>query len=1101
MENNSPVYGAVNKILDLFDIDNKVKVYSYKDEAHFKELWNFHNIANSSGPPMILVVWDGIPSGKTGGVNTSKYLTPIDWAVGYSLSINNKATGLNCYPDSRIIILDVDSQSVSDSDSLKFVYQSSNMDIMSMPWIRIFSAKTTDSRWDIDAFFRNLANLGAGGVGLIDSDSDSLESASGTIEVDDTPTLSPPSSETFFETRYSEQDTEIRDETLLSMKDAFEKEPRDLAITKNMWAAFLTRPSTHGDHHAIANLVGPLLLMEEAGGDLHVNALQALMSSIGLLPDHKEGNTSKENGDAMLCAKNPWVDVKEYNSDKLKLILIDDMFKVGWGEILCRAVGLDYKEPSWDDGKNQLVEISEHDAGQGEKIVVKAASSAEWILEKLDKLGDKTDERFEFSLDGDGTGQEILFLDLRLYSGESKLKTQIAENLVDIKGEVAFLIRLIALARKFTGGEQNKNLPWPGITNDEIVKIQNWIDNPDRKQENSEYIKALTLLPRILALTDLSLPIVLFSSTGRRDITEILKPYGNIITVFEKPRFTVDIPLDIALQTKRKFQDAMEMAHMILQARQKCRTIIATGSKVASGVGDTDGKGYHIELFIDESFPQNTRTNTILVGGLFAIYSADSVSDARKKADDFDDELVKAGVRYFDSLGVGVKPKTGAVKRKKNSCCAELTKAFEHDHKPDHSFFVMFECTMSAEGERDNYFHPNSGDNLYRMTLNSIIEFFLSETIPALFPKRHKEVSISIYVATRVERYPLKAEERLNLAKFKTGFGSLSAKSKETGDIIEYFLYSMSRDSLFPIISDILSHHNLERNIHRVAGITYAYHPKGEPKYFVCRGCKKVVHIKPHEINQKKIPQKPPLLGNRTVNRKFLTCKCSSPAFYPDYRALHYVADELLNHVEDVKSGKGYGTIIKLSDFGFNDTLEKAKNTLIASRYFDMKDIVSSIVQVNLDNIGRHSITHFLLRRQAVLLNSISGSDFCRIAAKQASDDRVTEYQFTQFLRGRGKKSHPTKSTQQEEEKALVVTEICKTPVGGRRYLICHNREKDTVKIMHRQTKGLGPLKKGDEIYACVKTVGGEFRGFNVSREKIREDKKRTVHTEKEDKK
>ena len=482
MQNKSPIYDVIKEL-----VGDKYEIYSYQNEANFKNLWEFNS---SSDTKTMIVVWDGIPEKTLSSVvDTSKYLTPIDWAVGYSLSIK-KRIEQNTYPDLRILIFDDGSQSVSFSDSLKFVYQYCNKEIVSMPWIRIFS--------DMAAFSRTLNDLDP-----------NVSKSSNQSEEDKMPK---PWWKRIFSAKApaSVRDIEIREEVLLSMKEAFDKKTCDLDSIKGIWAASLTRPSIQGDHHAIANLVGPLLLIKEEGDDLHVDALQGLMGSIGLLPE------KDENNDALLTKGNPWISWNPHKSrlKQLKLILIDDMFQMGWGKILCLATGVDYKEPSKDDGKDKLVKISECNAGENEKFIVKATSSANWILKKLETLT-STDNRFEFSLDDSVACPEILFLDLRLYSGGN------------FKDEVAFFSELIKIAKKFEE-RQNKNLSWPGFSGGEkgeIKRIENWINKNNKKQEDPEYVEALTLLPRILALTDLSLPIILFSSTGRRDITEKLKPY------------------------------------------------------------------------------------------------------------------------------------------------------------------------------------------------------------------------------------------------------------------------------------------------------------------------------------------------------------------------------------------------------------------------------------------------------------------------------------------------------------------------------------------------------------------------------------------------
>jgi hypothetical protein len=1113
MSNYSSVCSATNKIIDLFDLNQKVKVYSYKDEECFKKLWNFHRIEHDSGPPTILVVWDGIPQSDP-SVNTGKYLTPIDWAVGYSLSIADKEKDPKQYPDLRIIILDVDSQSVSDSESRKFVYQPSKVDIISMPWIRIFSANATYSGRDIDSFFRSLISLGSESVESKDSDSDGADSASKLanenkkekiyvppphevctpsteipflrlkidtiftnlrklvdsyqdrsmstevspkidditqrylslkkciisrkpletvralgnffislvnsdgLESVDKPVeeasrlLPPRKQDACIKPPYFIRDTETRNEPFLSMKNAFEKKTCDLEIIRNIWAASLTRPSTPGDSHAIANLVGPLLLMKEAGNS-HVNALQNLMGSIELLPDDIYKETSEEddeNAKAILSEKNPWISWKfpADSHNPLKLILIDDMFQSGWGRMLCWAMGVNY-QVSLGNHENELVKISECETGKDEKIVVKAASSAECILTKLEGLGDQKDKRFEFSLD-DSAGMEILFLDLRLYPG-------------DFKAETRFFEKLIEIAKKFTEGS-NKNLSWDGFTNDEIESIEEWL--PNGKQEGPVYIKALTLLPRILSLTDLSRPIILFSSTGRRDITEQLKPYGNIITVLEKPRFTVDIPVDIALQTKHKFLDAMKKAHHILRVRQRIQTISTYKKREQP---EFNSSGIHVELFIDETyetsvelerlpngvrlpdwiyydsskkklvfrgemtlwerkqlrdlstntnwqstisklFKESKKENEIYVGGVFAIFIGEDIESAQKKADDFDDDLVKEGIRYFDSLGYGKTVST--IKDKKDTSVKELNKVTaSSSNKPDKLGFIRLGNRLHEVSSGLDPFSPQSADNFFRITLISLIEIFLCETLPTQFEESTlKDISVSVYAGTRIKPYDKANDEQMiehKIAEYRLGMESLAMSDKE-------LLFSISRNSIYPIVSDILSFHNIKRNIDRVSGVKLRYKSEGHsPEYLVCRGCKKV----------KKLSK-----GVTSLNQNWCNCK-GSGNIHPDYRVLHYIADEILGHVRNVEEGRGYGASIKQIPSGFDDILnDDLKDTIKASRYLDLGETVSAIAEVKVTNDhspGDYSVKPLLLQRIASKLDNLTGEEFIKLVQVEES--------------------------------------------------------------------------------------------------------------------
>ncbi|MBT6226180.1 MAG: hypothetical protein HOI47_05920, partial [Candidatus Scalindua sp.] len=185
----SPQYEVIKRKIMQSGLSDTIQLYSYEDKGHFKELWGFgSSLSNNT----IVIVWDGIagtiPEGMPGSlVDTSQYLTPIDWAVGYSLSIKD-GTEKGNYPDLKILIYDSASDKVSRSDSVKFVYQSSNMDVMSMPWIRIFSAKTPVSSRNSVALFRLLTNLNSADAKAINSHKGSSCSTSMPVEEDKEPT-------------------------------------------------------------------------------------------------------------------------------------------------------------------------------------------------------------------------------------------------------------------------------------------------------------------------------------------------------------------------------------------------------------------------------------------------------------------------------------------------------------------------------------------------------------------------------------------------------------------------------------------------------------------------------------------------------------------------------------------------------------------------------------------------------------------------------------------------------------------------------------------------------------------------------------------------
>ncbi|MDO8721466.1 MAG: hypothetical protein Q7J31_04470 [Syntrophales bacterium] len=999
MENSSPVCSAIKEIRDLFDVSNKKAVYSYKSDEDFKLLWQLlkPTLEIDELSKTFIIVWDSTPprSGAYKEINVDKYLTPFDWAVGLTLSIYNatqKNTESVSWPDLRIFIIDLNAGLYS--DSVKFLDQFPKRTMKNLPWVRIFSPGNSDLYWTIEDFFSDFID----------------------VHADPVPSMA----------NFNEQNI-------------------DLDILKNLWASFLTRPSASADRHAIANLVGPLLLTKGSNSDIHINALSCLMRSVGLLPE-------SENEDALLALdKPPWIDWNDTfwktsladlkkGGKKLNILLIDDQHKQGWGRILCMALGIGYNAES----KNDIISVD------NDNIVIKAYESAEALRNKLTLI----DQRFQFSLGGDKETPEILFLDLRLFPG-------------DFVNELVFFKKLLEHAEIYIKAQAD-NLPWKGSLQEDIKTVNVWLAKDNKKPDDDGYIRALTFLPRILSLNDFSFPIILFSSTGRGDIAEMLKPYGNIITVFDKPKFTVDVPSDIAEQTKGKFKAVLKKAIKILKVRRQCIEI--EKYKTVSPANALSASSVHVELLIDESFSRNR--NRVYVGGCFAVFT-DKISEAvQKKADDFDEDLFSNGVRYFHPL-VDTRDHALKVLPKKTNVSQELSEALKSANRPDHLNAIRLSYMFMGTEACFDLLDPREADNLYRQTLTSLIELFLFETLPALLGESVAEkASVSIFAATRVKEFIDDQDGRAAISRAEYHFGMSSQLTKSDAGL-KHLLFSISRESIYPIVADVLSFHGSKRrNIHRVAGIKLAYHSAKDlitkfPEYFLCRTCKKIFFLKSNlktnnnkNVNIIKAPnitedklakfdyfipdnkggfirpladnnyhqyyvppsecqtianaekgdllifdgiktpnksgQSPPAYGVRLLTEndyKYslsdvkLICNCSNADnIFPDYRALHYIADELLSNFKHDQNNNIYGNI-NLPESSFDDEVNDALNLMIAaSRAMDREDIVNAIVQIQASDgatIGDHGAKKLILRRIASKMEHLlKGGEFMQIVEK-----------------------------------------------------------------------------------------------------------------------
>ena len=1053
---SSSMYLAIKQILTAFgcDSDGQAKAFSYKTGDDFEALWQMVE-AGAASYKRLVVIWDGMPKRNARDVvDTGRYLTPIDWVIALSLSIQNKikSTTPALYPDLKIYIIDAGEASASTADSMKFVQMFDGWKIKSIPWLRIYHPEATGQWFSLPDFLPSVC---------------SSES-----EADD----------------------------MLSMMKAAAKKPLDLELIRGTWAAFLTSSSNSSDNHALANIIGPLLLMHGEQGDCHVTALRSLMKSISLLPD--------VNDDGTLDGKKSWVtelmptiqEIVAEAESKIHITLIDDQHEAGWGKMICRAFGVTF-EPA----KDNII-------GQNNQVVIKAYDNPTSI----------TIGRKPFALqigNSNSVVPEILFLDLRLYSGRS------------IEEEAKLFGVLVSVARgnNLIEAEEDR-LPWPGFKEEEeLGKIDKWIKNKKNKsREDSEYILALTLLPRIVALTDLSFPIILFSSTGRREITDQFDDYGNIITDFAKPRFTVDLPVDIAKQSMSRFQDAVSKALQILKGRIKCQKIIQKSvfSNIIPIVNTTNSeKCFHVELYIDESFKITSESlnalpskltiplslgnkisfNTtermlicdgkmkpkekdellrlsgdhiwkqavnnlftrswlddeIHIGGLIAVFEGATIEEAQKKADSYDDELVNAGIRYFDGMGIGASPSSKTIKDKKQSSLPELQQILQSksSNAPAHLIFTKLDCLSPKDGGESLYFSPDSGDNLFRMTLAALLELFLAESIPVLFPEKKKDgLSIAVYAGTRLKPYTNLEKKDLVALKFHLGFDHVTYPDRNNPKIKKNYLKSMNRDSIFPIVLDILSYHNIERNMYRVVGIALQYESKQDlPNHFICRTCREIVLIN----------RSADIAFGKTIKQRVLACDCGSTnKFVPDYRALHYIADEILNHVADVYAKTGYGELIDVSPFGFDDKLQEIAGTLAASRALDMNDIVTAIADVPVDKVGEYGITRFLLKRLADRLHDIKGADFCKAASKIGRTEDIITHQFSRYLKknlsgGIFAKKREIKIP--EGKKELIVKQT--TP-----HILCLCDNLFEVKISNSEKlkSKLNNIKAGDKLYARI---------------------------------
>jgi hypothetical protein len=167
--------------------------------------------------------------------------------------------------------------------------------------------------------------------------------------------------------------------------------------------------------------------------------------------------------------------------------------------------------------------------------------------------------------------------------------------------------------------------PRPAIADLRGAGPSTWapVDAPHTEAEH------LTLLPRLLANRFPTLPIVLFSSTVRRDVLELLGAFGNVVLDFSKPRIADGV--HAAPRAAEGFRVAMVNAERIRQGAERLDAVrahsVGSGSRMGAGARVVD-------VFLDESEKQDpededARTlHPLVLGGIVLEHPDPSSEDA-----------------------------------------------------------------------------------------------------------------------------------------------------------------------------------------------------------------------------------------------------------------------------------------------------------------------------------------------------------------------------------------------------------------------------------------------------------------------------------------
>jgi len=353
--------------------------------------------------------------------------------------------------------------------------------------------------------------------------------------------------------------------------------------------------SNREQHHALSNVLGAFLLRAEVGGANLEPVTNKIQEYLNVLLQVC-GTASKPEG----ANSTGWITERLRNQFNGAL-LIDDMADL-WAGFLGSAFEGDTpntlrttapgefvnaikggKLPLGDDSLTGLPKRLDDFLSSGRQQL----SSADLIPQNVSAQADEGMLRPWENF--------VLFLDLRLGLGE----------------EFQSQLRCVGLHLLST---KTRSLPW--LTDASRTEFEAELMGGDTDE---------TLLPRLIALIDPTLPIVIFSSTHRTELIGPFRDYGNIITTFRKPilsGLTRDWS-EVAKELHADFVSAVEHAGRILQVRRTFQGFCENALKSPGRQLPSSNHGWLIEIFFDESEEPTQRQppRAVCAGGLVVVRS------------------------------------------------------------------------------------------------------------------------------------------------------------------------------------------------------------------------------------------------------------------------------------------------------------------------------------------------------------------------------------------------------------------------------------------------------------------------------------------------
>lgn len=528
------------------------------------------------------------------------------------------------------------------------------------------------------------------------------------------------------------------------------------------------------ERHLFNNVLGLMFFLDNDVVSAEAKALKRFISLNQILPE------------LSVDAGYPWIKWTESPFDgllkrylrldchEIRIHLIDDMLgDEGWDKVITKWLGL-----------NQDMEKEIY----GIKIKIFPHQDTTQLVDRLARK-----QRFElfneFAPPSENkTHADLVLLDLRLFAKNDPR-------------EIDCFRKLYPLAKQLSDDRFRENIP----IKQNLEIIENWLKEKYPARENDAYYHALTILPMLIHMIDPALPVILFSSTGRRKIVDILKNYENIITNFEKPRIMESGSKysEIIKETKYQFCEALYKAGRIALPQLYYRKVDAFLEQVSNRSSyeylknyycsfSTDKKNdWHVEIFIDES---GDAAAQIVLGGIVAIFPPGT---------DYSEYNLNISTKYekeYETIEVSPRPSwKDYMRSKRRDIANDIREIYPIERGQLFLSAISITGSLAEAVFCDTVQYGSTqdeivGDNLYREMFRCLIETAIYGYVQEIIPAGER-ITFSVRGATRA--IPEPEYGFADSMKRKWGNNSSFKKGKN-------YVKFVGKDSIRPMVDEIM---------------------------------------------------------------------------------------------------------------------------------------------------------------------------------------------------------------------------------------------------------------------------------------------------------